>query len=287
MPIEVDALMPRLIFDAKSCMVFFVCCFIPLGLPGVTDDLAEGAGSDEIQVYTDDINEPGQIGLEVHANYIIDGDPKPAYAGDIPSDHLFRITPEFSYGLTEALEAGLYLPMSLDRDSNFCLDGVKIRLKFIPSLGHDPFFAGANWELGRVAKRLDESRWNMELRPILGFRRSPWLVSFNPILGWALSGDEGSGWPTLEPALKVQFDISSGIGVGFEYFANLGRLDQIQPLHEEEHTLYAAVDISKGLLDLNLGLGYGLTESANKWTIKLIASIPIPSWNPTASPAAQ
>ena len=275
--------MPRPIFAAKSWMVFSVCCFIPLGLLGLTSDLVQAAGSDEIQVYTDDINDPGQIGLEVHANYIIDGDPKPAYTGDIPSDHLLRITPEFSYGLTEAYEAGLYLPMSLDRDSNFCLDGAKIRLKFIPSLGDDPYFGGVNWELGCVAKRLEESRWNMELRPILGFRQSPWLISFNPILGWALSGDEGSGWPTLEPALKVQFDIASGIGIGFEYYANLGRLDQIQPLHEEEHTIYAAVDLKKGLLDLNLGLGYGLTESVDKWTVKLIASIPIPSWNPSAA----
>lgn len=235
------------------------------------------ASADEIQVYTDAINQPGEFGLEVHSSYVIEGDPEPAYRGDIPSDHLFRITPEFSYGLTKTLEAGFYLPMAIDKDGNFYWDGAKIRLKFIPSLQSDLFFAGVNWELGCVSKRLEESRWDMELRPILGFRRSPWLVAFNPILGWALSGDEASAWPSLDPALKVQYDIIDGIGIGFEYYANLGRMDQIQPLPQEEHAIYAAIDVNKGLLDLNLGLGYGLTESTDKWTVKMIIGIPI-SW---------
>ncbi|MDH7500750.1 MAG: hypothetical protein QHH30_10275, partial [candidate division NC10 bacterium] len=216
-------------------------CLVLIAL-GLSPASGHGAGSDEIQVYTDDINEPGQMGLEVHANFTAGGDFEPAYRGDLPSQHLLRVTPEFSYGLTKTLEAGLYLPLSKDREDKFYLDGVKIRLKWIPELKSEAYFAGLNWELGCVSKRLEEGRWNMELRPILGFRSSTWLISFNPILGWALSGGESSGWPTLEPAIKVEYGIGGGIGIGFEHYADLGRIDHLQPFQEQGHTTYGAID---------------------------------------------
>ena len=253
-----------------------ICACLALIVFGLIAASAYGAGSDEIQVYTDDINDPGQIGLEVHANFIIEGNPEPAYQGDLPSERLLRVTPEFSYGLTKTLEAGLYLPMAVDKDGHPYLDGAKIRLKFIPSLESNALFAGVNWELGRVAKRLEESRWNMELRPILGFRRAPWLISFNPILGWALSGGGSNGYPTLEPALKVQYGIGYGMGIGFEHYADLGRIDHLQPLKEQGHITYAAIDVQKGSLDLNLCVGRGLTRSVEDWIIKAIFSVPFP-----------
>jgi hypothetical protein len=255
----------------KTAMLFCVllACF---GLLGAS---SYAASSDEIQVYDDSINEPGEIGLEVHVNFVLEGEEKPAYRGDLASHHLLRVTPEFSYGLTKTLEAGLYLPMAIDRDGSFYSDGAKIRLKFIPSLESDLFFAGVNWELGRVSKRLEESHWNMELRPILGFRYSPWLVSFNPILGWSFSGGQSWPYPTFEPALKVSFEVWQGIGVGVEHYADLGQIDQILPLDEQGHIIYGVIDLNRGLLDLNFGVGRGLTRSVDDWIIKMIVNIPI------------
>ena len=68
--------------------------------------------NDEIQVYTDDINEPGERGLELHVNTTPRGRKTPEYPGDLPPYRGLRLTPEFSWGLTKTLEAGLYLPMA-------------------------------------------------------------------------------------------------------------------------------------------------------------------------------
>ena len=65
--------------------------------------------SDEIQVYTDDINVPGRFGLELHVNTTPRGRSVPDYPGEVVPDRGLRITPELSYGLTPSFEAGLYV----------------------------------------------------------------------------------------------------------------------------------------------------------------------------------
>ena len=61
----------------------------------------------------------------------------PDYPGQQPSDHRFRFTPEFSYGLTPAVELGLYLLLAnIDGRGHLTIDGVKARIKY--SVPHAP-----------------------------------------------------------------------------------------------------------------------------------------------------
>jgi hypothetical protein len=60
-----------------------------------------GASSDEIQVYDDAINKPGEASVDLHVNYVPSGVKVPAYGGEIPAHHNLRITPEFAYGLNK------------------------------------------------------------------------------------------------------------------------------------------------------------------------------------------
>lgn len=57
---------------------------------------ALAASNDEIQVYNDAINKPSEFGLDLHMNYVLSGQASPAWPGDAPSNHSFRLTPEFS-----------------------------------------------------------------------------------------------------------------------------------------------------------------------------------------------
>jgi len=58
------------------------------------------AAPEEIQVYLDELNAPGQLGLDLHSYYVMAGAGTAAYSGAQPALHVFRLTPEFSYGLT-------------------------------------------------------------------------------------------------------------------------------------------------------------------------------------------
>lgn len=75
------------------------------------------AAPDEIQVYTEEMNKPGEFSLELHSNYALKGAKAPSYQGEKPGHHMLQITPEFSYGVTKALEAGMYLVVSHGNDA--------------------------------------------------------------------------------------------------------------------------------------------------------------------------
>src|SRR5581483_10791127 len=83
---------------------------------------------DEIQVYTGDINAPGQVGLELHLNTTPSGIGEPSYPGEVTTPHGWRATAEFSYGLTPSLELGLYVPTTLTRENTYYVTGPKVRL---------------------------------------------------------------------------------------------------------------------------------------------------------------
>jgi hypothetical protein len=82
---------------------------------------------DEIQVYTGDINAPGEFGLELHLNTTPSGISEPSYPREVTTPHGWRATAEFSYGLTSSVELGLYVPTALTRENTYyvmlCLAG--------------------------------------------------------------------------------------------------------------------------------------------------------------------
>src|SRR3981081_751427 len=114
---------------------------------------ARAAQPEGIPVYSEDINKPGQFGLELHLNTTPSGRTVPDYPGEITNNHGFRFTPEFSYGLRSDVELGLYLPMLIDGDGEYHFVGVKYRLKWLPIRPKEDgegWFAGTNSELSRV-----------------------------------------------------------------------------------------------------------------------------------------
>ena len=152
--------------------------------------IAGAALSDEIQVYTDDINAPGEFGLELHINTTPKGRRVPDYPGEVVPNHGLRITPEFSYGLTETWEAGLYIPTNRDPSGNVSAAGAKLRLKWLPirpAANEAGWFAGANGELSRLQQKFSQSRDAFELRIMNGYRDEAWLLALNPVFGWELS----------------------------------------------------------------------------------------------------
>jgi hypothetical protein len=230
------------------------------------------AAPEEIQVYTNDVNDPGEFGVEMHMNYVVDGARTPGYPGQLPSHHVFQMTPEFSYGFAKNWDAGLYLLTAAAPDGKTYANGAKFRVKYVaPDTG--AFFWGLNMELGRTSKRVTESNMNVELRPIIGWRNDKWLLSFNPIIGAAVSGDT-SREPSFSPAFKVARTIVEGVQAGFEYYADMGGIHHIPAFNQQDHSFYGVVDIETKRFDLNFGIGRGVTSASEKWVAKMIIGIP-------------
>ncbi len=232
------------------------------------------AAPDEIQVYTEELDEPGQFGLELHVNYALKGATMPSFDGEMRSHHRLQLTPEFSYGLTRTLEAGLYLPVALSSDGNLYGNGARLRLKYIaPRQDGEHFFWGLNVEYGYSSGRVSESSTGLELRPIVGYRGEQWLFAFNPILDTELRGP-GRREPNFEPAVKVSRLVREGVQAGLEYYGEYGPVEHLAPAAERGHYLYATLDVEVRGLDLNVGIGRGMENASDKWVAKAIVAFP-------------
>lgn len=232
------------------------------------------AAPDEIQVYTQEIDEPGEFGLELHMNYVPQGRKEATFPGEMKSDGRLQVTPEFSYGLNPTLEAGLYLPLALGDDGHLFGNGLRFRLKYMaPRQDGEKLFWGLNGELGWAARRIAESRNALELRPIIGYLDEHWLLAFNPILDIDLS-NRVSRQPQFEPAVKVTRAVAEGVRLGLEYYGEYGPLTDMLPARERSHYVYGVLDMARRGLDLNLGIGRGFTNAEDRWVVKAILAIP-------------
>ena len=230
---------------------------------------ALAASNDEIQVYDDAINKPGEWGLDTHINYVRSGVTAPAWPGDAPSNHSLRVTPELSYGLSETWELGAYLPLLRVADGTNYAEGAKVRIKYIAPAGDDSFYWGVNEELGRVSLRSAEQHWNLEIRPIMGFRSGKWRFAFNPIIGIEIASPNRNN-PDFSPALSANYEVAKNLSLGVEHYAGLGKLEHISPYGQQSQNTYIVVASELGGCAINFGVGRGWNASSDKWTVKAI-----------------
>ncbi|MGZ5006606.1 MAG: hypothetical protein ACXV8W_01735 [Methylobacter sp.] len=229
------------------------------------------SSDDEIQVYNNAINAPGQFGLEIHTNYVAQGTLDPGYDGDAPSQGSFRETSEFSYGLNDNWELGAYLPV-LSQGNITRLEGGKLRVKYLQQEDNG-FYYGFNTEIGHTTKRSNEQPWNQELRPIVGYHGEDWRVAFNPVLGWSLVGRD-KFLPTFSPMLKVGRVVMDNLVLGVEHYTDLGMVHRVESLQHQGQNTYLVLDTTVANVNVNFGAGYGWTQDADGWTIKMILGLP-------------
>lgn len=225
------------------------------------------ASNDEIQVYDDAINTPGQWGLDTHINYVASGIQTPAWPGDAPSNHSLRVTPEFSYGLTSQWELGAYLPLLKTGDGTGYLEGGKLRAKYIAPSAGQAFYWGLNQELGWVSLRSAEQHWNMEIRPILGYRTARWNLTLNPIVELGLSGP-GAPVANFSPAARASYAVDEALSVGVEHYAELGQFSHLAPYEQQSQATYLVMDAEAGGYAFDFGVGRGWTGASDRWTVK-------------------
>ena len=233
--------------------------------------------TDEIQVYDDSINRPGEIGLELHVNTTLDGRSQPEYPREIPPNQGLRTTMEWSYGLTDSLEAGLYLPFLRDASGTAYFAGPKVRMKWLPlrPVEGSGLFAGLNVEVAVVNDRLEPGRPAVELRPIIGYRDPQWLIAFNPAIEESFRSRYTSTTPDFSPGFKVARKLTSDMALGVEYYNDFGPIDHFDRASRQSQQVFLALDFDGKPVPFNLGIGRGLNAASDKWTLKAIFEVPL------------
>jgi len=236
---------------------------------GIVSGTAAGA-PEEIQIYMDDLSKPGHFGMDVHNSFVMSGSSTPDYPGAQPPNHVYRLTPEFYYGLSDTFELGLYLLTTSAAGNSPNYDGAKIRLKYVAP--HDETtgsFLGVNLEIGKTSLRVSETPWNFELKGIYGYRSGRWTFAVNPNFDGTLSGPVNSP-VSLDVDTKTAYMTDAGYQVGVETYNELGPLRNLGRLNQLSQTVYGVIDTQVGKFDLNAGIGRGLTTASDRWLFKFI-----------------
>jgi hypothetical protein len=229
--------------------------------------------TDEIQVYNAGIAAVGQFTIQQHLNYIPLGVKDPPFPGGLISNNSINGTPEFAYGITDWWELGLYLPFAI-KDDKFYSNAFKLRTLFVsPHADQRNFFYGINFELSNETPPFAQTRWALEMRPIIGWRNSEYEFIVNPIvdLGFGRFGEQH-----FAPAARLARKFDQDLYFGLEYYSDFGQIGRSPTFANQEHTLFAVTDFKVGVFDVDFGVGYGLTPVSDRWVIKTIIGYAFP-----------
>lgn len=235
---------------------------------------------DEIQVYNAEIAKVGQWTAQLHLNYAFIGRREPDFPGGLVPNHALNGTPEFAYGITEWWEFGFYAPFAIDQNGTPYSNAGKIRTLFVsPNAEKREVFYGVNFEFSYTMPQFSDTKWSMEIRTILGFRKGDYEFIINPIVDIGFGRD---GQAIFAPAARFARKLNETLSVGIEYYTELGPMQYFLPFNEQQHNIYGVVDFKVGRFDVNAGVGYGLTPGSDRLMAKVIIGTDLNEGEPSA-----
>jgi hypothetical protein len=230
--------------------------------------------ADEIQVYNAEIAEVGQWTIEQHLNYTWTGSRQPDFPGGLIPYHSLNGTPELAYGITDWWELGFYAPFAVNSSGQFLSDAGKIRNLFVvPDAAKRDFFYGVNLEFSYETPPFAQSRYMLEIRPIIGVRNTEWEFIVNPIVDWSFGA---FGQADFVPAVRFARNLGEDRFIGIEYYADFGPIGNFLSLSKQSHQIFAVTDFKLDKIDIELGIGYGLTPGSNGLITKAIIGYAFP-----------
>lgn len=231
------------------------------------------AQTDEIQVYDAEIEDPGVFNLMVHTNFTPIGRTTPVFPGAIIPNDSVNGTAEWAYGVTPWFEQGLYLPVYsfYSQGRGATINGFKIRELFVrPHARDHTFFYGVNFEFSVNALYWESKRITSEIRPIVGLHLHQFDLIYNPIVDTDYTG--GFGNLEFVPSGRVAYNVDDNWAIAAEEYDDFGPLRKFLPLDDQFHEIWAVMDHTSKFVDIEAGVGVGLTSGADKLTFKLMLS---------------
>jgi len=151
----------------------------------------------------------------------------------------------------------------------FLCAGVPLLLAVFPQ---DVFY-GVNFEFSFNTAHWNERRYTSEIRPIIGTHVGRFDFIFNPIVDNSYTGVSNF---EFVPATRVAMKVSDIFKVALEEYDDFGRVSHFLPASKQSHQLFSVVDLHTRRLDIEFGLGAGLTNALRHGPVRLFQSWPWP-----------
>lgn len=256
----------------KASLTARLCCALSVVVATAIASPAAAQENYEIQVYSSATVGRGVTMYELHSNYTLKGDPSRSPFGEFPTNHAVHETVEITHGFNDFTELGFYWFTAKPVGGAYQWVGTHIRPRIsVPESWNWPVGLSLSQEIGWAKPQFSADTWTYELRPIIDKQMGPWYVSVNPVLGKALRGPDAAEPFEFTPNVDVGYDVSSKINLALEYYGATGTIKRTDPVADQTHQLYAAVNLDLGpQWEFNFGYGTALTGVGEKHIVKMI-----------------
>lgn len=243
-----------------------VLCLVPWGLLPLTN--AQAGVFDEFEVHGTDIAAPREFTSDLFISYGVRGIRAPGYHGALVTDRATYLTPLLGRGMTEWWEAAILLPTAIDQSGQFTAGGARFHnVLVMPHAPGDGWTFGAVLEVSALSRAFSPAVWAWEIRPLAMFEHG--RLTTRLTLGLIGGFSAPNADVVLAPSFGLYWDVTPGVRLGLEHFAELGRVLHPQSPNAQSHQTFLTTRFGLGPFGLELGLGHGLTPVTEPWVGKL------------------
>jgi hypothetical protein len=225
----------------------------------------------EIQIYTVETAPQDHLQLELHSNTVSTATGQEAHDQIRPYE--IHETLEATYGLLPHVEIGQYLATAKLDNGDYEYAGARTKLHFggIGDPETSPLAFGGNIELDYMRRAAEDNPMTLELRPIVEKRIGKLDVVGDFVFEKPFSGPQTHKGFTFQPSGMITYDLFSWVTPALEYYGDMGPIQSMPGAQHQQHFITPALNLDLApQLELNLGVGFGVTRASNGVFLKSI-----------------
>lgn len=228
----------------------------------------------EFEVYPYATEPRGMIEVETDNAVIANGHSRAGEgtaAGNFHSQGMWYSGEEFTYGLTDRIEAGAYINFAHPAGRGFWWAGNKLRLRgrlfdqeVLPfDLG---WYAELEWH---KTPQFDDADLELELKPIIEKDIGRFSLILNPVFEKPLYGKRRVQGFEFGYRNGIYYRWMRYLSPGIEFYGGAGLIDNTDPLSEQQHYVVPVIwgQLPHGI-EYSVGPGIGLTRGSDHVFVK-------------------
>jgi len=225
----------------------------------------------EIQIYPTETDPQYHLDLELHSNSTVTSVGREAKGQIDP--HQIHETLEATYGILPHVEIGQYFCTAKLDDGHYEYAGSRTKMHFgIPQTMDWPVSFGGNLELDYMRRAAEDQPLTLEMRPIAETHLGKLTIIANLPFNKPFSGPATHKGVTLSPQGEVEYEkLFEWLSPAVEYYGDLGPISSLPGVQHQQHFIVPALNFDVlPQLELNLGVGIGMTRASNGTFVKTI-----------------
>jgi hypothetical protein len=225
----------------------------------------------EIQIYPTETDPQYHLDLELHSNSTTTAVGQEAKSQIDP--YQIHETLEATYGLLPYLEVGQYFCTAKLDDGHYEYAGSRTKVHFgIPQTMDWPVSFGGNVELDYMRRAAEDQPLTLELRPIAETHIGKLTLIANLPFEKPFAGPGTHRGVTLSPQGQVEYEgLYRWLSPAIEYYGDMGPISSLPGVQHQQQFIVPALNLDfLPQLEMNIGVGIGLTRASNGTFVKTI-----------------